>query len=128
MLKFPKPVRQPKKRKRISPVRDWRKKLGVDTELTRTMSFFDRRSHMMNDGRLLAYGKDMTLQRTIIQSGSRSTCKLCGKYAHDGEVDHVESKGKHLRNDHLSNLRWLCKPCHRQRHNREPKWRQHDTD
>jgi 5-methylcytosine-specific restriction endonuclease McrA len=45
-------------------------------------------------------------------------CVLCGKHLHitEAETDHIRKRSLG-RNDAADNLRTLCKPCHRKRHN-----------
>lgn len=52
----------------------------------------------------------------------KGLCAICGESLNGGtqntEIDHIESRGAHGRDDRLSNLRVVHgDPCHRERHN-----------
>lgn len=43
-------------------------------------------------------------------------CALCGLKMDTYEIDHIESRGAHGRNDRMANLRAVHPDCHRERH------------
>jgi len=47
-----------------------------------------------------------------VKARDRSICQKCRKLAPNGEVDHKINRARGGR-DELSNLQWMCKPCHR---------------
>ena len=120
-LMFPKPVKQARKRKRVSAVRDPRKRMNVDWALTKLYGFHDKRSHCTTDLRLVLYGKDMSANRDIVLRRDGYKCVRCGS-SKDLEIDHIESKGKGLRSDGVDNLWTLCRACHVKKHGRVPRW------
>lgn len=49
--------------------------------------------------------------RNVIRQRSGMRCQRCGVYDPNGEVDHILNRARGGLN-HLSNLQFLCYPCH----------------
>lgn len=100
----------------------------VDREATAARHFLDKNSYIAIDGREIYEGQDAVLARFFAWCEWDGICGLCGKPMARGEKedwDHIQSKGKNLRDDHPRNRQFVhgmfsAAGCHRKKHNREP--------
>ena len=109
----------------------WARKDEAATRSARKCKeFVDRRSWIgqRKDGRpyIRLHGRDKEGQYMRLHALWNGNCNHCGlpiPGKHFCELDHVRSLGKGG-DDSDSNLQFLCRPCHRAKHNREPrlKW------
>ena len=93
-----------------------------DKHATANAGFCDPRSFVsrpwFNDGTVHVYlkGADASAARTRTMERYKGKCALCGAVVGtSGEMDHILN-GPTKRCWCENNLRWLCKPCHRERH------------
>lgn len=95
-------------------------RLRADFEATRKSKFLDSRSYVHRDGRILLFGKDMSLMRSFVLLRDRG-CVLC-RAGESLELSHRTPRSKG-RDDRASNLEILCRSCHRLQHpNQRESW------
>ena len=94
----------------------------------KSKEFLDRRSWKgwRKDGtpyiRLHGRDKEGQYQRLhLLWDGNCAVCHLPIAGKHFCELDHIRSLGKGG-DDSDANLQFLCRPCHRAKHNREIQW------
>jgi len=63
-------------------------------------------------------GRPWRRKRDAVARRDQYTCQVCGRITDEGDADHVIplSKGG---TDDLRNIRWMCRPCHRDKTMRE---------
>jgi 5-methylcytosine-specific restriction endonuclease McrA len=93
-----------------------------DLEATAKAKFFNGRSYIRPDGRQHLFGIDMELRRKQVWERCKGRCEIChNQVAEDyGELHHDKPRSRGG-DDSAKNLLFICKPCHRAKHNREPR-------
>ena len=96
-------------------------RLKCDKLATESAKFLDLRSYVHITGRFFCFGADMSDHRKTVLKRDEYTCQKCySAYSgaqHMLEIDHITPRSKG-RDDKISNLQTLCRPCHRQKHGR----------
>ena len=102
----------------------------IDRQATKEKGYKDERSFLSLEGDEYLKGEDLSARRAAVYYKSHGRCMLnvsprCRGWIDfpDFEMDHIQG-GLVGRNDNLSNLRAVCKPCHRARHLR-PRFGEH---
>ena len=101
----------------------FRRDIAVTRLLRGSKLLLDQRSYVtLPDSEaqvhLVLRGRDMEAQHERVIQRDGFSCHGCVPHhaiGADGEVDHIQSKGKGG-GDELPNLRWVCVPFHRKRH------------
>lgn len=106
--------------------------LKADREATLAANYSNQESYTHLSGRVILKVSDMTKMRGRVWLRDRGICQICFKPVNPNlwDLEHKESKGAngYKRDDREQNLqvthamRDAAHPCHRQKHNREPKW------
>ena len=65
---------------------------------------------------------DRGRRKLIEQNGKCAMCSILLSEHTGAEIDHIESRGAHGRDDSMSNIRVLDRNCHRRRHGERVKY------
>lgn len=89
----------------------------IDREATKGCHFLDPRSFLSIDGHHYLKGDDIRERRTDVYERDKGICQKCGSFAdwNRGHMHHLQG-GLVGRCDDLTNLQWLCPPCHHKEH------------
>lgn len=97
-------------------------------ETTAARGYQDPRSYVSFAGHEYLFGEDVGPRRHAVYERDEGLCQRCGLPAPEfgpdmihGEMHHVKGGNGPQRNHDMTNLEWLCFPCHWAEKNGAPK-------